>query len=70
MRALLQGTQHLVGWKAGGAVTDNGSQVLATALPFTIDHDERWHFILTPAVVFSEGNHFRHNIERHHHEST
>lgn len=29
------GTQHLVGWKAGGAVTDNGSQVLATALPFT-----------------------------------
>jgi hypothetical protein len=29
------GSTHLVGWKAGGAVTDNGSIVLATALPLT-----------------------------------
>ncbi|MFN7589141.1 MAG: hypothetical protein ACK5UQ_11750 [Planctomycetota bacterium] len=29
------GSPHLVGWKAGGAITDPGSQVLATALPLT-----------------------------------
>jgi hypothetical protein len=29
------GSNHLVGWKASGAVTDGGSQVLSTALPFT-----------------------------------
>jgi hypothetical protein len=29
------GSSHLVGWKAGGAITDPGSQVLATALPLT-----------------------------------
>ena len=29
------GSTHLVGWKAGGAITDPGSQVLATALPLT-----------------------------------
>lgn len=29
------GSQHLVGWKASGAVTDNGSIVLSTALPLT-----------------------------------
>ncbi len=27
------GSAHLVGWKTSGVVTDNGSQVLATALP-------------------------------------
>jgi hypothetical protein len=29
------GSSHLVGWKTTGVVTDNGSQVLATALPIT-----------------------------------
>jgi hypothetical protein len=29
------GSSHLVGWKTSGVVTDNGSQVLATALPLT-----------------------------------
>ena len=29
------GSSHLVGWKAGGVITDPGSQVLATALPLT-----------------------------------
>ena len=29
------GSSHLVGWKAGGTITDPGSQVLATALPLT-----------------------------------
>ena len=29
------GSAHLVGWKTTGVVTDNGSQVLATALPLT-----------------------------------
>jgi hypothetical protein len=29
------GSSHLVGWKTSGVVTDNGSQVLATALPIT-----------------------------------
>ncbi len=29
------GSAHLVGWKAGGTITDPGSQVLATALPLT-----------------------------------
>ena len=29
------GSAHLVGWKTSGVVTDNGSQVLATALPIT-----------------------------------
>lgn len=29
------GSSHLVGWKAGGAITDPGTQVLATALPLT-----------------------------------